>query len=124
MRIFKTKWFSRFARKEGVDDKKLADAVQEMEQGLVDADYGGGLVKKRIARTGGGKSGGYRSIMAYRSKTMCVFMYCFAKSDKENLDDNEVAEYRHAASIYLELGDAEIEIALKSNKLEEVMRHE
>lgn len=57
VRIFKTKWFTRFAAKEGVDDAKLAETVQNIESGLIDADYGGGLVKQRIARDGGGKSG-------------------------------------------------------------------
>lgn len=79
MRLFKTKWFARFARKEGIEDRKLVDAVREMERGLIDADYGGGLIKKRVARDGAGKSGGYRSIIAYRSETRCVFMFCFAK---------------------------------------------
>jgi hypothetical protein len=55
VRIFKTKWFSRFARQEDIDDAKLVEAVQHIENGLVDADYGGGMLKQRIARDGGGK---------------------------------------------------------------------
>lgn len=38
MRIFKTKWFTRFANKEGIDDAKLVETVQIIESGLVDAD--------------------------------------------------------------------------------------
>ena len=66
VRIFKTKWFTRFAGKEGIDDTKLVETVQCIESGLVDADYGGGLIKQRIARDGGGKSGGYRSVVAFK----------------------------------------------------------
>jgi hypothetical protein len=72
VRIFKTKWFSRFASREGIDDTKLAEAVRNMESGLVDADYGGGMIKQRIARDGEGKSGGYRSIIAFKSETHSV----------------------------------------------------
>lgn len=120
MRLFKTKWFARFARKEGIEDRRLVDAVREMEGGLIDADYGGGLIKKRVARDGGGKSGGYRSIIAYRSETRCVFMFCFAKKDKENLTREEEREYKDAASLYLGLSDAHIETALQHGKMEEV----
>ena len=58
MRIFKTKWFVRFARRESIADSKLVEAIREIEKGLIDGDYGGGLIKKRVARDGGGKSAG------------------------------------------------------------------
>jgi hypothetical protein len=89
---------------------------------LIDADYGGGLINKRIARAGGGKRGGYRSIVAYRSETRCVFMFCFAKNDKDNLDKTEVLEYKDAAAIYLGFNDAEIAAALDKREIEEIMK--
>src|SRR5258706_380352 len=58
MRVLKTKTFARWTRKEGVADAALRAAVEEMRAGLVDANLGAGLVKKRIARPGRGKSGG------------------------------------------------------------------
>ena len=121
MRVFKTKWFSRFARKEGLADGKLLEALCEAEAGLVDADYGGGLIKKRVSRDGGGKSGGYRTIIAYRSAVRCVFMFAFAKNDKDNLNKSEVVEYKAAADIFLGLSDLQIETAVESNELEEVL---
>jgi len=120
VRVFKTKWFARFASREEIDDLNLVAVLREIENGLVDADYGGGLIKKRIARAGGGKSGGYRSIIAYKSEVRCVFLYCFAKNDKENLDKSELREYKEAASVFLRLTSAEISLALESRKLEEV----
>jgi hypothetical protein len=58
-RVFKTRWFERFARKEKIPDPILVDAVARAEKGQVDADLGGGVIKQRIARPGRGKSGGY-----------------------------------------------------------------
>jgi hypothetical protein len=84
VRVFKTKWFGRFARRERLSDQKLAEAVQEIEKGLHDGDLGSHLVKKRIARVGGGKRGGYRTIIAYCKGSRAVFLYGFATSDKEN----------------------------------------
>jgi hypothetical protein len=74
VRIPKTKWFSRFARKEGLADDKLLEALKEMESGLIDADYGGGLIKKRIVRNGGGKSGGY--IQCQRNIKARLWLHC------------------------------------------------
>ena len=48
-RIFRTRTFSRWMRKSGVSDSDLTRAVEEMMQGLVDADLGGHLFKKRVA---------------------------------------------------------------------------
>lgn len=64
MIIYKTRWFDRWARKEGLNDLNLCAAVNEMAVGLYEADLGGGLFKKRIARPGKGKRGGFRTLVA------------------------------------------------------------
>ena len=120
MRIFKTKWFSRFARQENIDDAKLVEAVQNIENGLVDADYGGGLLKQRIARDGEGKSGGYRGIIAFKSENRSIFVFAFPKSEKENLTKTEVREYKKAAAIYLKMTEAQITLAIEKKELIEV----
>lgn len=66
MQVFKTKWFARFAWQEGIADANLTETIKRAEQGLIDADLGGGLIKMRIARQGQGRSGGYRAVIAYR----------------------------------------------------------
>lgn len=66
MRIYKTKWFAKWARKEGLVDEALQDAVAEMNDGLVDADLGGHVYKKRAAIAGQGKRGGLRSLLAFK----------------------------------------------------------
>ena len=73
MRIFKTKWFARFARHEQIMDAGLREAIERVERGLIDADLGGGLIKQRVARRGQGRSGGYRTIIAYRAKKRRCF---------------------------------------------------
>ena len=120
MRIFKTKWFARFASKEGIDDAKLVETVQSIESGLVDADYGGGLIKQRIARDGGGKSGGYRSAVAFRSENRSIFLFAFPKNDQENLTIVERREYKKAAVLYLGMTEKQIQKAMDNGALIEV----
>ncbi len=91
MQLYKLKAFARFQRRERIADEALMRAVRSAEDGLVDADLGGGLIKQRIARSGQGKSGGFRTIIAYRRGNRAVFLFGFAKSERENLDDDELA---------------------------------
>jgi hypothetical protein len=120
MRIFKNKWFNRYARKQRISDDDLRSAVSEMENGLVDANYGGNLFKKRIAKQGEGKSGGHRAIIAYVIEDKAFFMYGFEKSAKDNLEDDEVAAYKEFTKDYLALSDTEISQAVSSGKLIEL----
>jgi hypothetical protein len=119
-RIFKAKSFNRWARKEEVPDSTLAEAVAEMEQGLIDADLGGGVVKKRIAREGGGKSGGHRTIIAWRSGTKAFFMYGFPKSARENIDDAELRALRKLAKELFSYSKDQLRQALDKGALTEV----
>jgi hypothetical protein len=120
VRVFKTKWFARFARKEGIRDKRLIDAVREVEEGLNDGDLGGCLIKKRVARSGEGKRGGYRTIIVFRSGDRAVFVYGFPKSAKANLNATELDAYQRLAQIYLSFSAASIAKALSEGELEEV----
>ena len=120
MRVFKTKWFGRFARKEHISDHHLAEAVREVERGLHDGNLGGHLVKKRLARQGEGKRGGYRTILVYRKGDRAVFVYGFAKSDQANLSLVELREYQKLARIYMRFTEADLAKALEGNELQEI----
>ncbi len=120
MRVLKTRWFTRFARKECISDTELADAVAEIEKGLYDADLGGGLIKKRVARTGQGKRGGYRTVVAYRAGRRAVFLYGFPKKDKSNLTEIEEEEFKKIAKVILQLSEAALVNDLKIGRLKEV----
>ncbi|WP_199798566.1 type II toxin-antitoxin system RelE/ParE family toxin [Erythrobacter aureus] len=122
IRIYANRWFAKFAAKGKISDATLADAVRRAESGLIDADLGSGLIKQRIAREGGSKSGGYRSILIFRSGERAIFVFAFAKSAKANLSRSELKVYRKAASVMLELGDDEIEMEVETGRLVEVKR--
>jgi hypothetical protein len=120
MRIFKTKWLARFARREGIDDQSLRAAIERAEQGLIDADLGGGLIKQRVARPGRGRSGGYRMIVGYRVKNRAVFLLGFAKNERENIEDNELLSLRETAERWLAADTARIQKELELGNLQEI----
>ena len=103
LQTFKTKAFARFADREGLEDASLCEAVRRARRGLIDADLGGGVIKQRIARKGGGRSGGFRTIVLFRRRELAFFVYGFAKSDRENLRWNELETFRLLADEYLAL---------------------
>ena len=87
---------------------------------MVDADLGGQVIKQRIARPGRGRSGGYRTLIAYRSATRAVFMFGFAKNDQDNIDDNELKELRKAAAEMLGWNDIEVAALVVGGKWTEI----
>lgn len=120
MRIFKNAWFARFMRKQDIQDAALRDAVDRAEQGLIDADLGGGVVKQRVARPGQGRSGGYRTLILYRQAHRAFFVYGFAKSRQANISDAEVAVFKTAASHVLDLTDGQLSALIRTGQFFEV----
>lgn len=120
MRVYKLKAFARFQRRERIADASLAKAVRSARDGLVDADLGGGLIKQRVARAGQGKSGGYRTVIAYRRGDRAVFLFGFGKNERANLDDDELAKWQRVGLGYLGLDEDEIEAAIAADELTEV----
>ncbi|QWT18470.1 type II toxin-antitoxin system RelE/ParE family toxin [Bacillus sp. NP157] len=119
-RVLKRRDFSRWQAREKIPDAVLCKAVNEMETGLIDADLGGCLYKKRIARSGFGKISGYRLLLSARLGERYLFVHGFSKSDKENITQDERRSLRHAARKYLELPSAELGEAFKQGMIEEV----
>ena len=101
MRVFKAKLFSKFATRERITDASLVEAIDRAVRGLIDADLGGGIIKQRVARPGQGRSGGYRTLIAYRSGEFAVFLFGFAKSDRANIDAEELETLHAIASQWL-----------------------
>jgi len=120
MQVYKLKAFARFQRREKIGDGALVRSVRVADEGLIDADLGGGLIKQRVARSGEGKRGGFRTVIAYKRGERAVFLFGFAKSDKENLDDDELASWRRIGRIYLGLDDAAMEAAEEAGEVMEV----
>lgn len=119
-RLFKRKNFARWQAAEQLPDVALCKAAQEMENGLVDADLGGGLFKKRVARTGAGKRGGYRMVLSACIGQRYVFLHGFSKSDKTDITPDEKKALQVAGQLFLELSAEALLKALQSGVLLEV----
>jgi len=120
MRVFKTKVFARFARKERVNDRDLIEAIERAEQGLIDAALGGGLIKQRVARPGAGRSGGYRVVIALRTRERALFIHGFSKSDQANVRTKELDVLQDIARTFLSASFEMLENAVSDGKLYEI----
>jgi hypothetical protein len=96
-RVFRTRTFTRWMKKAGLTDDALCDAVSEMAQGLVDADLGGHVVKKRVALPGQGKRSGARTIVATKMAEHWFFLYGFGKNERANIDKDELKVLQEVA---------------------------
>jgi hypothetical protein len=121
MRVFKNKAFARFARKARITDAVLCAAIADASRGLIDADLGGGVVKQRIARQGGGKSGGFRTIILFRAGERAFFVHGFAKNEQDNMRDDELAAFKLLAAKMLAYDDEAMAKAIGNGTLTEVV---
>ena len=120
MRIFKARTFSKWAAKASLPDGCLRAAVKEMESGLVDAHLGGFLYKKRVAIHSGGKRGGTRTLLAYKSNDKAFFVYGYAKKLRANIKKDEEKALKLYARELMSLDDEALLKAMKFNVLIEV----
>ena len=120
VQVLKMKAVAKFARRERISDASLKEAIERAERGTIDADLGGGLIKQRVARQGQGRSGGYRMMVAYRAKGRAVFLYGFAKNERENVDAEELTSLRKIATDLLVADAAKIARALAEGVLQEI----
>jgi hypothetical protein len=86
----------------------LLEAIKRAEKSQIDADLGGGVLKQRLARKGQGKSGGFRAIILYRVAERAFFVYGFAKSGRDNIKEDEKAQFKKAAVHILGLADEQL----------------
>jgi hypothetical protein len=120
MRIFKNRWFSRYAAKEGILDGELRDIVNILEAGQAEANLGGGVYKVRLARSGEGKSGGYRVIVVFRSRERTFFRYGFAKSARATISEKEEWNHKRVAKFLLSLNDEQLDALVKTGQYTEI----
>ena len=118
--IYKTRHFSRWVRKAGLKDSLLKTAVLEIQSGLLDADLGGGIVKKRIALPGRGKRGSTRTLLATNMKDRWFFVFGFEKNERENILENELTTLKMLAKDLLGMSAAQIKVAIEEGFLVEV----
>jgi hypothetical protein len=120
VRTYVSRWFQRFARKEGIADAVLLEAVARAEKGQIDADLGGGVIKQRISRPAQGRSKGYRTIILFRRGAKAFFVYGFAKSRRANIDDDEKEQFKEAAKLVLALTEKQLAVRLERGDFVEV----
>lgn len=121
-KIYKQKDFGKFTKKNRISDEDLKSAVAEIEDGLVDADLGGGVVKKRIASNGRGKSGGFRTILLLKRGTRVIFVHGFSKGKKSNISDDELDGFKKVADYFLNMSDDKFAIFVNDGDFTEVER--
>ena len=122
--MFKTRPFKRWSRKANIDDDALCAAVEEMTRGLIDADLGGRVFKKRIPVPGRGKRGGARTIVGSNLQDRWFFLFGFEKKDRETIDDRELGALQVIAAALLAIDPKLLEKAIAEGELEEICREE
>ena len=120
LKIFKTKSFNKWAKKLCLTDRALIKAVEEIEKGLLEANLGGNLYKKRVATATKGKRGGLRTLLAYKKGKVIFFIYGFEKGQKENISDQDEEYLKSSAEVYLGFDDKTIQAAISIGSLVEV----
>lgn len=119
-RIFKTRHFAKWMRKTELTDLALCEAVAEMARGLLDADLGGGVMKKRVALPGRGKSGGARTLVATNKGSRWFFVFGFEKNDRANISDSELEALQDLALELLARTGPQLDLAVQERALEEI----
>jgi len=115
MKKLKTKWFSKWARKQKISDIKLLKAIEDMENDLSSVNLGGGLFKVRVASENSGKSSAYRTIVVYRKDDRAVMIYGFMKKEQENLSTDELKSFKTLSKDILRLNDKSLTKAIENN---------
>lgn len=120
LKVYKTKLFHKWAKKASLADSQIAQAVDEIKHGLVEARLGGGLLKKRVKASNRGKSAGYRTLLAFKVADRAIFLFGFEKNARDNISRQEEEALKRLAKIYLEMTNSDIKKAVKNNELVEV----
>lgn len=123
-RVFKTRHFHRWMRKTELTDSALCNSVKEMVDGLIDADLGAGVVKKRVGLAGRGKRGGARTLVATNRGNRWFFLFSFEKSEQDNISDKELAGLQDLAADLLARTSPQLDIAVADESLKEICRED
>jgi hypothetical protein len=119
-RVFKTRHFQRWMRKTQLTDGALRKSVEEMAAGLIDANLGGGVVKKRVRLAGRGKRGGARTLVATNKGDRWFFVFGFEKNERDNVSDEELQALKDYAADLLRLTAAQLDAASADGALLEI----
>jgi len=122
MKNLKTKWFSKWANKNKLSDKKLLEGISNIDSGFSTSNLGSNIYKVRIARKGEGKSGGFRTILVYNKNDRAVFLYGFSKNEQSNISKTELNYFKKLGADLLKLSDDELVLSIERKILQEVKK--
>jgi hypothetical protein len=91
-----------------------------MDGGLWDANLGGSIYKKRVSRTGSGKRGGYRTLLAFKSGDRAFFVLGFSKSERDNITDKEELALKALGKLYFGFDAGRLQAAVDGGKVREL----
>lgn len=111
-------------RRTALSDVALYRSVREMEAGLVDADLGGGVFKKRVALPGRGKRGSVRTIVATQRGGHWFFLFGYAKNERAAITNAERDALQLYASEFLKMSTAQLNRAVRYGDLQEISHDE
>ena len=112
-RVFKTAWFAKEARKRKITDADLCHAMSQVMHGQAD-DLGGGVYKKRL------NDNMHRSIIVAKTGLHWIYVYLYAKKDRDNIAPDELAGFKRLAKDYSSASEVKIAEFLKENELLEI----
>jgi len=115
-----TRFFDRWSDDEGLTSEVLVQAVRELEDGLLDGDLGGGIIKKRVRVPGRGKSGGARVLLATNRRDRWVFIYGFLKNQRANVSRPELVALRELSRDLLALTEEQLDGRTRAKILIEI----
>ena len=122
MMNLKTKWFSKWANKNKISDEKLLEGINNIESGYSSSNLGSNIYKVRIARSGEGKSGGFRTILVYNKNNRAIFLYGFSKNEQSNITKSELYYFKKIGNDLLKISEDELLHSIKSKALQEVKK--
>ena len=119
-RVFKTRYFARWMHKTLLSNEALCKSVAEMERGLIDADLGGGVFKKRVALPGRGKRGSTRTLIVTNKSDRWFFIVGFEKNARANVSAEELKALQTIALDLLQLSSSELDVQVEDGRLQEI----
>ena len=124
MRIILAKTVNQwFLNEKDVSEEDLLQAADQIMEGVYDASLGRGIYKKRISsKSGKGKSGGSRLLVAYKKESDLFFMYAFNKNERDNIGTKEKEILKIRAKIYFEMAETDIAKAVNAKLFYEIKR--
>jgi len=107
-----SKWFCKWAKKSKITNKSLLSTIEDIDSGSI-VDLGSGLYKIRVPRPNQGKSGGFRTLIIYKKRGLALFVYGFAKNERDNISSTELSFFKKQARLILNFNQGQINHAIK-----------